>query len=449
MFLVSSAVVDGLTPAENPGVAALLSYFDANFRLRNLKSSVECSRLFWPAVRYALLLAALTLATGARAQDLVPRAEMATVNRLFEANPRADGSLKCDLHHLPPELDFAFRFDVRFLVNCGLAQFQPGTGVALYVRITPQEGKPLILRELHHLRPADPEIQAKAAPFPKVAIQMSGNFTAGEGKYLVDLLVADDTRRTFLRHWPVQVARKNRERDVPLAIGPNTALPSMFVPWNGKSAGEKSGLRLTVLLHAAPMNQHAATLYAWDRLFLLETLLSLVRQMPYTSLRLIAFNLDQRRELFRDENFNSKSLDRLSDSLREAEIHTVPVHALESMAQPEFLAKLSQEELARPVPSDAVIFLGPSSRYDTKVSKQALKALENDGGRFFYFEYFPSFMRGREFPDAIHLLTRDLHGTVFPIHSAPELATSIQRMLSQIKPLERTVGLGGKAGAGE
>jgi hypothetical protein len=233
---------------------------------------------------------------------------------------------------------------------------------------------------------------------------------------------------------------------VPLAIRPNTVLPSIFVPWNGKSTGEKSGLRLTVLLHAAPMNQHSAKLYAWDRLFLLEALVSLLRQTPYTSIRLIAFNLDQQKELFRDENFNSKSLDRLSDSLQEAEMATVPVNALESTAQPELLARLSREELAQPAPSDAVIFLGPSSRFDKKVSKDALRELENGRRRFFYFEYFPSFMRGSEFPDAIHFLTRDLHGTVFPIHSAPELAISIQRMLSQIKPLDR---LASKSGAGE
>jgi hypothetical protein len=100
-------------------------------------------------------------------------------------------------------------------------------------------------------------------------------------------------------------------------------------------------------------------------------------------------------------------------------------------------------------PSDAVIFLGPSSRFDEKVSKAELKGLENDGRRFFYFEYFPAFMRGSELPDAIHFLTRDLHGTVFPIHSALELATSIQRMLSQLKPAGPHVGLASRGRTGE
>jgi hypothetical protein len=161
----------------------------------------------------------------------------------------------------------------------------------------------------------------------------------------------------------------------------------------------------------------------------------------------VAFNLGQQKELFRDENFNFKSLDRLAETLRKTEMATVPAQALESNAQSEMLARLSQEELTREVPSDAVIFLGPSCRFDKKVPKEVLKTLEGDGRRFFYLEYFPGFMRGGEFPDAIHLLTRDLHGTVFPIHSAPELASSVQRMLLQIKPLDRNLGMASKAGA--
>ena len=400
-------------------------------------------------MRCCLLFAALVFAIAARAQEPVPADEQATVNHLFEAEAQSDDSLKCDLRHLAPALDFAFRFDVRFVVACSLAQFQSDPGVTLYVRISAAKGKPLLLRRLYQLRPIPAEIQAKAGSLKKLAIQMSGTFAAGEGNYFVDLMVADDQGKTFLKHWPVEVARKGRERDVPLAIAPNTVLPARLVPWNGRAKGEPPGLRLTVLLHAAPINPRSARLYAWDRLFLLETLLSLVRQTPYASIRVVAFNLDQQKELFREENFNSKSLDRLAQSLQEAEMATVPVHALESAGRPELLAKLAQQELMKDSPSDAVIFLGPSSRFHEKVPKAELKGLENDGRRFFYFEYFPAFMRGSELPDAIHFLTRDLHGTVFPIHSALELATSIQRMLSQLKPAGPKVGLASRGRTGE
>jgi hypothetical protein len=390
------------------------------------------------------------LAVSARGQDFVPANEKGAVNQLFDATFKADDSLKCDLQHLKPELDFAFRFDIHYIVACGLSQFQPDSGLAVLLRITAEGSDPVLLRQLYHLRPVPPEIHAKAPPgsFHKLAAQISGTFSAGEGKYSVELLVVDERGKNFRRQWPMEVARNRREHGVPLAIEANTVLPVTLMPWNGTPVSDNSGLRLTILMHAAPMNQRSVKLYAWDRLFLLETLLSVVRQIPYSSLRVVAFNLGQQKELFRDENFNFKSLDRLSETLRETEMATVPAQALESNAQSEMLARLSQEELNRNLPSDAVIFLGPSCRFDKKVSKEALKTLEADGRRFFYLEYFPGFMRGGEFPDAIHLLTRDLHGTVFPIHSAPELASSVQRMLSQIRPLDRNLGLASKAAVG-
>src|SRR4051794_35342710 len=101
------------------------------------------------------------LAITARAQDLVPAADLPAAIHLFQANSKADDSLKCELEHLKPELDFAFRFNVRYMVACGLSQFQSEAGVGLYVRITPQQGMPLILRELYHLRPVSPELKAK------------------------------------------------------------------------------------------------------------------------------------------------------------------------------------------------------------------------------------------------------------------------------------------------
>jgi hypothetical protein len=186
------------------------------------------------------------------------------------------------------------------------------------------------------------------------------------------------------------------------------------------------------------MNPGSAKLYAWDRVFLLETLFSLLRETPYKSIRLIAFNLDQQKELFRDDQFNVHSLTKLEQSLQDAEMATVSYQALQRKGWSELLTKLTQDELRTANPSDAVIFLGPSSRFEDKIPKATLTTLENNGRPFFYFEYYPWFLKGREFPDAIHFLTKDLHGTVFPIHTAPELAVSIHKMLSQLKHPEKS-----------
>ena len=77
-------------------------------------------------------------------------------------------------------------------------------------------------------------------------------------------------------------------------------------------------------------------------------------------MRVVAFNLGQQKELFRNENFNSSRCDRWRRlCVRHGDGDGFPSQALESNAQSEMLVRLSQEELTREVPSDAVIFLGP------------------------------------------------------------------------------------------
>ncbi len=271
----------------------------------------------------------------------------------------------------------------------------------------------------------------------------------GAGNYTAELVVVDSADRTFFGRWTLQAAPKGHERDIPMTLPPNTVLPTMLAPWDGKSLKKNEDLSLTVLLHAVPMNPGAAKLYAWDRIFLLETLFSLLRQTPYKSVRLVAFNLDQQRELFRDEQFSVRSLNKLEQSLQDAEMATVSYRSLQKKGWSELLARLTQEELNSKHPSDAVIFLGPSSRFEDRIPKGTLGSLETDGRPFFYFEYYPWFLKGREFPDAIHYLTKDLHGTVFPIHTAPELAVSIHKMLTQLKHSDKTRAIGNPPLAGK
>ena len=67
-------------------------------------------------------------------------------------------------------------------------------------------------------------------------------------------------------------------------------------------------VRLTVLLHAAPLSSRRTTLRVSDSLMLVGLLSSLLERMPTRSVRLVVFNLDQQKELFRQENFSPKAL---------------------------------------------------------------------------------------------------------------------------------------------
>jgi len=150
--------------------------------------------------------------------------------------------------------------------------------------------------------------------------------------------------------------------------------------------------------------------------------------------RLVAFNLEQQREIFRQDRFDPSGFDDLQQAFHDLELGKVSAQVLKQpQGKAELLVGLTNQELIAEEPADAVIFLGPSSRALQKIPREMLKPRETPAPQFFYFEYIPQWLRGREFPDTIAYITRARDGTVAKIHSPSELAQAIQKMLKQVK----------------
>lgn len=263
----------------------------------------------------------------------------------------------------------------------------------------------------------------------KNEIELSGIVGFGEGRYFVELLITDDQNRSFRKHWKLRVSRNRGQRGVALAIEPGAVESVDERSWRTFSSQSNGILRLTILLDAAPMNWYQSSLRAWDRAFLIESIYSLVRQTPHRAVRLTAFNLEQQRELFRSDQFDSTAFKALSRALNETELSSVSVKALKKRDSPEFLVAMANQELAADH-SDVIIFLGPNSRMDKRITAGALCGKRKDGPAIFYFEYFP--WVGAPFPDSIDWLVRAAGGRVFQVHTPSELDSSIDKMLAQL-----------------
>ncbi|HEY6185330.1 MAG TPA: hypothetical protein VIW67_24035, partial [Terriglobales bacterium] len=256
-------------------------------------------------IRFLLLL---SLVTGvvAHAQMPIPPERLAAVSQLFEKLDKPS-TLHCSVEHFDPFLDFTFRYDAGLLVSVRPEEFTPGAKFGAFLRITPQNGKPAYFGEQFDVPPI-PAIMAKklsAGQLKKIQLQMSVGFAIGDGHYAVDLLLADSQDRTCHAHWNLKTPKHN----YPLTLAPNTVTTIEADAWDGKL--QKDGVRLTVLLHVAPLNPYSPKLHAWDRGFLLQSLASLLKQLPCQSVRVIAFNLDQQQGLFREENFDDDGYARL------------------------------------------------------------------------------------------------------------------------------------------
>jgi hypothetical protein len=380
---------------------------------------------------FSILLGSAWLASASAQLPLLPD-DAKAIGPLFDAPDR--NTLKCALDRWNPALDFAFRFATGYVTYCRLSQFE-GKKVTLvtYIRITPEGKPPQLFGSVHRV----PEISAEMKQSlggdlrkMKTDIGLSGAFALGEGRYVVELLLQDDRNRVYRKHWRLRVKTSRSERGVALAIQPLTVQSVDQRSWQTVSPQRGGNLRLTILLDAAPINPYQTRLRAWDRAFLLECVYSLLRQTPHQSVHVVAFNLDQQRELFRSDQFDSSAFQDLSRALKETELSSVSVQALKKRNSPEFLVALANQELAAGR-SDAIIFVGPNVHMELKTTAGVLTGKNTKSPPFFYFEYFP--WVGAEFPDTIHWLVKAADGTVFIIHGPAQFDESIDKMLKRLK----------------
>ena len=385
---------------------------------------------------FARIVAALfILVADASAQYLLRPEDAAKVSSAMDESPAGGRKLTCEATHVKPFLDFAFRFESGFAVRCPVKVFEgKAVHLVLYARVTPASGKPVVLG-LDFTTPAMPADMRPRTNLRHVTanFDFSGAFTLGEGEYTVDLLAVDSMNRFLQTRWKLKAARARGEELVPLTIEPQHAGQLSSRPWEGKLVKPGQGVRVTVLLDAAPRDPNSIQLRAWDRSFLMDSVSSVLRQIPCESVRLVAFNLEQQREIFRDEQFDRTGFRRLGRALRELELGTISYSVLKRQrGWAELLTNLTNQEVQSEAPSDLVIFLGPVTRLHEKIPLADLQPAMGNRPRFFDFEYFPIWLGGSEFPDSIHHLTMARNGTVLKIHSPGELARGIQRMLEQI-----------------
>jgi hypothetical protein len=384
-----------------------------------------------------LVFLLLAVAAGrANAQFPLSKEKAAAASRAIDGDIQGE-KLDCLIDHVKPFLDFAFRFEAGYVVRCPVKLFDgQAAHLVIHTRVTPASGEPVLFGEEYATPGIPTDMRARTnIRHLNSYFEMSGGFTLGEGDYSVDLLVVDSFDRLTRSHWKLKAARAHGEQDIQVTMRTLTAAPLASRPWDGKLVEKGQGFRLTVLLDAAPREASALRLRAWDRVFLLDSVASLLRQIPCESVRVVAFNLDQQREIFRDDHFDRAGFRRLSRSLRELELGTVSYSVLKTQqGWADLLANMTNMEVNAENPSDAVIFLGPVTRIMQKVPPSNLTPARNNSPRFFDLEYIPYWRAGSEFPDAIHHVTVSRNGTILKVHSPAELARGIQRMLEQLRP---------------
>ncbi len=384
-------------------------------------------------MRAASLLLPFVLLAGASAQELLTESSCSQLSTSFPKLGRRS-PLKFFLKTTRPWLNYAFRFQAGYSIDIPLSQFVgTGNSIRVVAQVAPAGGS------------GAPVCFVQSAELPAVSVgiksefHFAGGFFLGEGSYHIDLTVGDRSGRLSRQRLNITAARKGRQREVPLRLAPGSIQAIYRLGWRPPpSPDDRAPRRLTVFFHAASLYGPRSVFGFYDQGQLLSSLSSVLTEGAFDEVRLIAFNLDQQRELFRRDRFGEEDFHRLAETLPSVNRATIPVAALEEGPQHlGWLESLLRDGLfAEPRPA-AILFLGPDARDGTRWKSLPCES-GRAGPRLFYFQLRVDVnvcreCIQRELPDTLERLVRGCSGEVYRIHNPSELAAAIQKLKEQVQ----------------
>jgi hypothetical protein len=369
-----------------------------------------------------LIVAILFWEAAATGQMLIEPSLLNKDLQRFDATERS--TLTCEVMPMQPRIDFGFRFQSGYVMRVPMKQyFGAGHRWGVIIRITPEAkgAKPSYLVSKFSL----PNV-----PHTNISLEVGGSYLLGVGRYAIDWMLVDDQVRTCRKRWSVDVRLKGSDGGVTVRMPPATVWDYSFR--NRPPVAKPGTARLTVLVHAAPLSLRSTRLRAYDRALLLGSLATLLESVPAASVKLSVFSLDQQRELFAADKFEVSEISKVAEAMDALELGLVDIKVLQNRkGHVDLLADLLNAELEAAEPADAVIFMGPASRFADKMPQSALR-IEGKAPPFFYFEYRSRFRRGQEYPDSIQFAVRRVKGKVLNIYSPQDFAKAINQVERQL-----------------
>ncbi len=320
---------------------------------------------------------------GLRAQELIPPGtdeERLAIDSFSRLWPLPSG-LSCSITTFPARLGYALRFWAGYEVTLPVPVSGPREGsLAIALRVTPTGSatRYFAARLDYADLPEDPKQRRR------LQLYTSGGLAFGVGQYQADLLVIDSGDRTCRKSWRVTAKETNAQE----RIAPNVVEENRFERWPGMPAKAGSA-QVTVFLHVAPLwrRRSAVRLSPWERGILLGSLVSLLDTSRYSRARVIAYNLDARAVLLETEDFGPRDYRRLLRAIDGLNLGQVDAATL--AVSPVTTLGLMIEREAKRTPSDAIVYLGPLSRYDGKPN-EPLREISRQLQPAFGFQLWPA-----------------------------------------------------------
>ncbi len=299
--------------------------------------------------------------------------------------PRKD--LPCTVNPVKPALGFDLRFHAGYEVSVPLKELA-GTDnlLTMLFRVTPENRKDEPSLFVQHVRVPPLDAEASGSAY------LQGAFDLGEGKYHIDWLMRDRAERVCSSYWDAEAELAPKDKQLALSINPEVVQAAEAEAFKDeppvqRAQGEPQ-LNVKVMLNFAPHSATAAALQPLDTAALVSILRTIAREPHIGKFSLIAFNLQEQRILYRQENSNRIDFPALGEALRSLSLGTVDLKRLSHKnGETDFLANLIQREVGGEDRPDALIFAGPKALVDESVPQESLKEVGEVEYPVFYMNY--------------------------------------------------------------
>lgn len=343
--------------------------------------------------------------------------------------------LPCTITPIKPALGFDLRFHAGYEISIPLRDLAGSEDMlTMLFRVTPvnQKDEPVYFSQ----RLSVPAIEDNA----KGSAYLQGAFDVGEGEYHVDFLMRDRSERVCTFFWDAQAELPLKDKQLALMMAPYTIQASEREPFKEEPpvTREPAGgpLNVKVIVNFAPQNSRSATLQPLDTNALISILRGIAREPQIRKFSIVAFNMQEQRVVYRQENSDQINFPALGDALSSLNLGTVDLRRLsQKHGDTEFLAELLNEEMSSKDRPDAVIFAGPKVMLDEAVPQDSLNHLAGVDYPVFYMNFNLN-PQANPWRDAIGNAVKHFKGYEYTISKPRDLWYAWTEIMSRIMKLK-------------
>ncbi len=358
---------------------------------------------------------------------------------IFEAGEdRKD--ISCSVTGLKPLLGFDLKFHSGFEVSVPMRELAGSENLlTILFRVTPVEPASDATYFTYKVRVPAIEEDAKGDAF------LQGAFDIGEGKYKVEWLMRDRQERVCSSTWDSEAQLPTKDKQIALGLMPGKVQQSdreqfKDEPPVARLQGE-APLSVKVLINFAPQNPRSATLQPLDTNALVAILRNIARDPRISEFTIVAFNLQEQRVLYRQENGDKIDFAALGEALTSINLGTVDLKRLANKnGDTEFLANLIRDETKQATAPDALVFAGPKALLDENIPQDSLKQVGELSYPVFYMNY-NLYPQATPWNDTISKAVKYFKGYEYTISKPRDLWFAVTEMVGRIlksKQIRRT-----------